>query len=779
MLEEKINEPMQHSPFYYRPFCLMAAVFAISNASIIVFGYLPIIIIVGLWFAFSIFHFLRRKTLAVIMPWLLLIALASSFAVSCIYTEQRKPIQKLAEENTALSRYEQTEPTYNISKLRAEVISVYYDESFGSAYRVKLLSVDNEKAYGHAVLECHESLGASPYDILYCDGVIFTYDNGNTIKDRMYARSNDIVALIETDGAAALYENNSRLSRMAYELREKISFELHRICDNNSAASFAMAVVFGTRDGMDKTLERDCSALGIIHLLAVSGSHFSALIAALTFLLRHTYVPGHIRQLYFAVFAIAFTIMCGGTTAILRASVMAVFCMFVRFTGYEADSIIGLFFSLAFIGVLRPYCVFDIGFLLSFFSTFGILLQLDRLIIPNKKERTSIKILNAIWGAFKLTLSATLFSFPILAIAYGNISLIGILVNLVAGPVITLAMFVAIILMITCKLPFIGEAMAEIFEFIYEIIQKGSNLIALNTDTAIPLRAPYVPYLILIPLCLFILLRLLAVNENLLTYIPLGVSLICLIIANYVHIGMINDTSELALVSIKNNECVVVRSETNSLICDFSNGSRAISEEATDTVADDFYCVDIDGYMLTHYHTRHIYTIGKIIRNHYLRTVILPEPSTHDEKSLAKAIERLMDMYGGSVKYYTVGESFEIYGMGITAVKYAHSTSTHPTVAVKFSYGGTSIAYLGAGFSQSTETPELLSLALGADTVIMGAHGPKQNNTEYFIFQKGQKIYVSPFCTFLPRKDTDEKLQADKNGFCKAFWKFEATSQSQ
>lgn len=778
MLEERINEPLTMSPFYYRPLCLLIAFFALTNTAILVFGYVSIAVSAAIWLCFSLFHFIRRKRIGIIFPWLLLISLLASIAVGCVYTERRKPIRKLAEANTALTEYVTETPVYTVSKIKAEVISVYYCESFGSAYRVKLLSLDGEKAYGHASLECPNPLDASPYDILYCDGILFTYESeffGD--KDSAYARANDLIAIIETDSAAVTYEGNSKLNRKAYELREKISFNLHRVCNNQNAASFAMAVVFGVRDGMDQALERDCSALGIIHLLAVSGSHFSTLIAALAFLLRRTYVPGHIRQLYFAAFAIAFTIMCGGTSAILRASIMTVFCMLIRFIGHEGDPIIGLFVSLGALSIFRPYCVFDVGFLLSFFSTFGILLQIDRLIIPNKKERSSIKIINAIWCAFKITVFATLFSFPIIAMVYGNISLIGVLANLVAGPAITVAMFAAIILMVTCNIPFVGTVAVDVFEFIYGLIEKFSNLTAMNTETAIRLQAPYVPYLILIPFCLFLLLRLLSINENLLTYIPLGISIVSLIIANFIHVGVIKDTAELSLVSLKSNECLVLRTGDNALICDLSDGSRAISEEALNTLFDDFYCLDIDGYMLTHYHVRHISTIGKILRNHYLRAIYLPHPLTADEQSLARSVERLTEMYGGSVVYFDNGEAFDFHGTDITAIRSDHATSTHPAVALRLDYSDSSIAYLSAGYGSSKATADLLALALNADTVILGAHGPTQRDSELLVLRHGQKIYVSPECTYLPREGIDTKLTADKKGNCKAFWSFEPSAQ--
>ena len=287
------------------------------------------------------------------------------------------------------------------------------------------------------------------------------------------------------------------------------------------------------------------------------------------------------------------------------------------------------------------------------------------------------------------------------------------------------------------------------------------------------LRAPYVPFLILIPLCLFLLLRLLSINENLLAYIPLGVSIVCLVIANLIHINIITNTAELSLISVKNSECIVVRNDTNGLICDLSDGTRAISEEALEILFDEFYCVDIDGYMLTHYHVRHISTIGRILRNHYLRTIILPEPVTTDEQGIARAITQLADMYGGTVKYYTIGEEFEIYGTQITSLKADHATSSHPTIAVRFNCQGSSIAYIGSGYTSSVSAADILSLAIDADTVILGAHGPSQQETEYFFLQNGQKIYISPNCTYQALEEKDIKLQEDENGVCKAFWKFE------
>ena len=248
-LSSKINEPLKLSPFYYRPLCLMATVFAISNTAILLWGLNAIPPILLLWTIFSVFHFLRLKTIKQYLPWMLLISVCLSIGISGSHTLLRKNTVELAEHNTHFAELGADQSMLTVSRIRAEVISVYYCEQFGSSYYVKLLSIDEQKAYGYAVLNATEPLNAIPFDTVYCDGIIYEYENNITGTDKLYTLSKDIVAQIETDTAAVntkgFQNSNERhtTSATVYQLSYTVFAKVvqrHSLCRSYSVTEMVL-----------------------------------------------------------------------------------------------------------------------------------------------------------------------------------------------------------------------------------------------------------------------------------------------------------------------------------------------------------------------------------------------------------------------------------------------------------------------------------------------------------------------------------------------------------
>ncbi|MBQ9115975.1 MAG: ComEC/Rec2 family competence protein [Clostridia bacterium] len=767
--EATISEPLRLSPFYYRPLCLLSAVLVLCLAAFILFGELAVAFALLMAFAYVIFWLIVLRSSRAPLPWMVLGIVIISIGIYGVYSVQRGKTLEFAFSVTDPGRVdgsgalgdEDIEGS-NKKEVKAEIISEYYSESFGCSYYVRLIEINGVKAYGHAVLNADSPINARPYDTVYAGCRFSEYEGFGAYGSDNYAISKDILFQMETDSALVVAENTRGFMYNVQRLQEKIEFRLRELLEP-PAATFAMAVLFGERSGMSKILERDFSSTGITHLLAVSGSHFSVLAGAISFLLERARFSKR-RQIFpILIFTVVFSALSGFSNAVLRAALMLIFTLTVRFIGYKSDSLISLFVSVAAICAVKPYAIFDVGLQLSFAATLGLLLQIGRFRINTDGSSKAVVALSMLWESVKLTLAATLFTFPVIAFSYGSVSLMTVPVNVIAGPTVTVAMFTAIILLAVSGIGWLSEMVAWVFQLIYRMLSVGLGVLAVNTDTAMSLKAPQTLYILFFLACSYLLLRLLGSRRRMMAFVPLTASLVVLISITVLQGFTARNRVTVSLVSQEDNESIVLYSGRSSLICDLSDGSSEIALMAADEVTNGLYDTDIDGYMLTHYHVDHVSSLGKLMRSYYVRTVYLPEPMDDGEEQLAKAIGRLADSCGSRVVYYSFEKGFEFAGVDIEACASEHFVSSHKALFLRFTVLNSNIAYIGEGFREVLEGSERLTSLHECDTVILGAHGPGTRDEAHpLLVTADTKIYISPGCDV--SVNSAVRLIADEDG---------------
>ena len=112
---------------------------------------------------------------------------------------------------------------------------------------------------------------------------------------------------------------------------------------------------------------------GIVHIIAVSGGNLVMIVVFLSAVLF--WVPFYIRNGLIILGVIAFALLCGGDSSVIRALIMAVLSLFALFRGREIK--IWRLLKYAFVLMLcyNPFfLIYDLGFLLSFGAVIGIVL---------------------------------------------------------------------------------------------------------------------------------------------------------------------------------------------------------------------------------------------------------------------------------------------------------------------------------------------------------------------------------------------------------------------
>ena len=215
-------------------------------------------------------------------------------------------------------------------------------------------------APGLRVGECfsaHADIGAAePYD--------------DTALSLMYSSSEGRFLTLSAD-SLSVFDRAPSGSLTAYfsRLRESVGQTLSlRLGDG---AGLCRALLLGDRSELGDGISDDFSALGISHIVAVSGLLLGIITAVVSFLLRRLRVPNGASIIITAAFALLFAALTGFSSSVLRSALMLMTASGARLSGRAGHMPTSLASAVALILLFRPCAVLDVGLVLSFSSTFG------------------------------------------------------------------------------------------------------------------------------------------------------------------------------------------------------------------------------------------------------------------------------------------------------------------------------------------------------------------------------------------------------------------------
>ncbi|MDX9759552.1 MAG: DNA internalization-related competence protein ComEC/Rec2 [Bacteroidota bacterium] len=200
-------------------------------------------------------------------------------------------------------------------------------------------------------------------------------------------------------------------------------------------AAVMNGLVLGDRSGIDDGMIEDFRRSGIMHILAVSGLHAGIVLSLVFFPLERLRFP--LRAAVALGLLWLYAAITGFAPPVTRASLMATLFLggtIAQRTGHGVN-------TLATAGIvilaIDPLAVLGLSFQLSFGAVLGILLFSDRIAhawetwIPSRLRG---RVSDALLALLALTLSAQSLTLPLLAMNFGQVSLSGLLTNLIAVP---------------------------------------------------------------------------------------------------------------------------------------------------------------------------------------------------------------------------------------------------------------------------------------------------------------------------------------------------------
>ena len=202
-------------------------------------------------------------------------------------------------------------------------------------------------------------------------------------------------------------------------------------------AALLSGIVLGNREGVGKLgLDDPFRLTGLAHLLAVSGSHLSIIIAISTLALSRMRLPKGAAIAILAAACISYLGLTGLHESAIRACAMSLAANIAWLAGRRRHSLSALTLAVVAMLAIDPPCAYSMGFALSVMSVFGLCVFTP--LVAEWLESLSPRLLRKAASPLAMALTAQTCTAPVAIPAFATLSILGPICNLLAAPAIAL-----------------------------------------------------------------------------------------------------------------------------------------------------------------------------------------------------------------------------------------------------------------------------------------------------------------------------------------------------
>lgn len=268
----------------------------------------------------------------------------------------------------------------------------------------------------------------------------------------------------------------SRLVRMrltALMMREKWLERLSESGVEGTSMAVISAMTLGDKSLLTADLKDVYSVSGVSHLLALSGLHLGIIYVLLSLLFLR---PGRRSVLGQSVILLAiwtYVLMVGMPPSVVRAAVMITVYALCSMLGRRRLSLNALSLTAVVMLVVNPYCLWDVGFQMSFVSVFFIFVFYSPIYRLVSRERLlSCRFLNWVWSMIAVSVSAQIGVAPLVAYYFGRFSCYFLLANIVAIPLATVVIYATLALFCLSFNAFAARLVADGVMFVTDLLNN-------------------------------------------------------------------------------------------------------------------------------------------------------------------------------------------------------------------------------------------------------------------------------------------------------------------
>ena len=267
-------------------------------------------------------------------------------------------------------------------------------------------------------------------------------------------------------------------NEISFKKKESVSFAdkikqkrldlLFRI-DNSSLQpqnkAILKGIILADRTEIDQEIINHFSKTGLIHILAISGSHMAIIFLMILFVLNPIFsVKYRNIPIYISLAAIwGFAIFIDYGNSVVRSCIMITVYYIMIFLQRKPN----LLHSLALAGMMilsiDTQQLFDVGFQLSFLAVFGIFWLYKP--ITNHYKPLKNRVIRFILNTFSLSLAAQLTTLPLILFYFHQFSIMSVFINVVSIMVSQGFIIFSFIVSILFGIEFTPDWLLEIYDW--------------------------------------------------------------------------------------------------------------------------------------------------------------------------------------------------------------------------------------------------------------------------------------------------------------------------
>ena len=197
---------------------------------------------------------------------------------------------------------------------------------------------------------------------------------------------------------------------------------------------FLKGIILADRTEMDAEMVSDFSKSGLVHFLAISGTHLAIIFWLILYLLKPIF-PAKFRKIPIVLsllFIWSFTIFIDYGSSVVRSCLMITAYYSFVLLQRKPDLLHAMAIAGFAILIFDTHQVFDVGFQLSFIAVFGIF-WLNEPILKNL-PRPKNKIQDFLFNVISVSLAAQIATLPLVIFYFHQYSFLSIVANVIIVP---------------------------------------------------------------------------------------------------------------------------------------------------------------------------------------------------------------------------------------------------------------------------------------------------------------------------------------------------------
>ena len=552
----------------------------------------------------------------------------------------------------------------NISKsnnYKGIIVEEKEEEDYKKVYIVKLQSdneiINNRKCILNLKNKNNKKLSYG--DEIYFDGEYSIPEgkrNYGGFDYSLYMKTQKLYGTFEIENYELINKNKgNKIEEKILDFKKYVKNILNTNLQKDEA-NLCIGLLIGDRTNISKQIEEDFKNSNLTHMLAVSGSHFTYIILAISFVNKGI-KRKRLGQIIMIIVIILFMNLTGNTASVVRSGIMAIYIILASIFHKRADIWTSMAVAIIIQLINNPYAIFDIGLQLSYGGVIGIvvfnkniltkILYFDNYIKINIKEKiqknnkykmqeinnTEIKLSKVkkyIIEASAVTISANIVIIPIMMYHFNTISFTFLISNLLVGPILG---FVVIFGFILIFLSFILNSFLMPFFFILNILISIILYIA-HICANLPFSKVFVPtpnklMLVLFYLNLFILFYYKEKNVKNKKQKYSSILLIIIIIFNFIYPLADSTKKNLTInfIDVGQGDSTLIRVDNKNILID---GGGSLYSDSFDVGEKTLfpYLLDrgityLDYVIVSHFDADHFQGLEYVINNIKVKNAII------------------------------------------------------------------------------------------------------------------------------------------------------------